>query len=163
MFDLFWNDFRRISCSHWGQISIRKGLGMNFGIILSVFCSHGGALERWWCAWCSKIVLRRSHFGSASFLKAPQSFPKGLPNRIKVVKRNNHQRIDKLYAFEDEFLVRLDTKIMMFFKQVSKIKLSIVSRCRRCKNIQKQQVFQWFWGFDALDVERKSYEKVMKN
>ena len=38
--------------------------------------------------------------GSASLLKGPQSLPKGLLNQIKVVKRNNHQRIDKLHAFE---------------------------------------------------------------
>ena len=49
--------------------------------------------------------------GSASLLKAPQSLPKGLPNRIKVVKRNKHQRIDKLYAFEGGFLVSLDAKM----------------------------------------------------
>ena len=51
--------------------------------------------------------------GSASLLKAPQSLPKGLPNRIKVVKRNNHQRIDELYAFEGGFLVSLDAKMMI--------------------------------------------------
>ena len=52
--------------------------------------------------------------GSASLLKAPQSLPKGLPNRIKVVKTNIHQRIDKLYTFEDGFLVSLDAKMMIF-------------------------------------------------
>ena len=52
--------------------------------------------------------------GSANLLKAPQSLPKGLLNRIKVVKRNNHQRIDKLYAFEGGFLVSLDAKMMIF-------------------------------------------------
>ena len=51
---------------------------------------------------------------SASLLKAPQRLPKGLPNRIKVAKRNNHQRIDKLYAFEGGFLVSLDAKMMIF-------------------------------------------------
>ena len=51
--------------------------------------------------------------GSASLLKAPQSLPKGLPNRIKVMKRNNHQRTDKLYALEGEFLVSLDAKMMI--------------------------------------------------
>ena len=51
--------------------------------------------------------------GSASILKAPQSLPKDLPNRIKVVERNNHQRIDELYAFEAEFLVSLDAKMMI--------------------------------------------------
>ena len=55
-----------------------------------------------------------SKSGSARLLKAPQSLPKGLPNRIKVVKRNNHQRIDKLYAFEGGFLVSLDAKMMIF-------------------------------------------------
>ena len=55
-----------------------------------------------------------SKSGSASLLKAPQSLPKGLPNRIKVVKRNNHQRIDKLYACEGGILVNLDTKMMIF-------------------------------------------------
>ena len=55
-----------------------------------------------------------SKSASASLLKAPQSLPKGLPNRIKVVKRNNHQRIDKLYAFEGGFLVSLDAKMMIF-------------------------------------------------
>ena len=51
--------------------------------------------------------------GSASFLKAPQSLPKGLPNRIKVVKRDDHQRIDELYAFEAGFVVSLDAKMMI--------------------------------------------------
>ena len=49
-----------------------------------------------------------SKSGSASLLKAPQSLPKGLPNRIKVVKTSIHQRIDKLYAFEGGVLVSLD-------------------------------------------------------
>ena len=31
-----------------------------------------------------------------------------------------------------------------FIRQVSKIKLSIVSRCRGCKNMQKPYVFRWF-------------------
>ena len=52
--------------------------------------------------------------GSASLLKAPQSLPEGLPNRIKVVERNNHQRIDKLYALGGGFLVSLDAKMMIF-------------------------------------------------
>ena len=51
---------------------------------------------------------------SASLLWASQSLPKGLPNRIKVMKINNHQRIDKLYAFEGGFLVSLDVKMMIF-------------------------------------------------
>ena len=71
---------------------------------------------------------------SASLLKAPQSLPKGVLNRIKVVKRNNRQRIDKLYTFEG---YQNDD----FFKQVSKINLSIVSRYRMRKNIQKPKVF----------------------
>ena len=52
--------------------------------------------------------------GSASLLKAPQSLPKGLPNRTKVVKSNLQQRIDKHYALEGGFLVSLDAKIMIF-------------------------------------------------
>ena len=54
-----------------------------------------------------------SKSGSADLLKASRSVPKGFPNRIKVVKRNNHQRIDKLYAFEGGFLVSLDAKMMI--------------------------------------------------
>ena len=54
MFDWFWIDFQRISVSLWAKIS----LGMNFGIILSLFWGHGVALERWWGAWCWKIALR---------------------------------------------------------------------------------------------------------
>ena len=52
--------------------------------------------------------------GSASLLKAPQSLPKGLPNRTKVVKSNLQQRIDKHYGLEGGFLVSLDAKMMIF-------------------------------------------------
>ena len=55
-----------------------------------------------------------SKSGWASLLKASQSRPKGLPNRINVVKRNNHQRLDKLYAFEGGLLVSLHAKMMIF-------------------------------------------------
>ena len=55
-----------------------------------------------------------SKSGSASLLKAPQSLPKGLPNRIKIVKTHIHQRIDKLYTFEGGVLVSLDNKMMIF-------------------------------------------------
>ena len=64
------------------------------------------------------ILAAHLHFEpkseSASLLWASQSLPKGLPNRIKVMKINNHQRIDKLYAFEGGFLVSLDVKMMIF-------------------------------------------------
>ena len=118
MFDRFWIDFLRISDSLWPKISLRKSLGMNFGIILNLFWDHGGTLKRGWGAWCWKIALRRGEPGGAppfwvqkwvcEPLESSQSLPKSLPNRIKVVKRNNHQRIDKVYAFESRFLVRLD-------------------------------------------------------
>ena len=52
--------------------------------------------------------------GSASLLRASQRLQKGLPNQIKVVKRNNHQRIEKLYVFEGGFLMSLDAKMMIF-------------------------------------------------
>ena len=120
MFARFWIDSQRISDSLWAKVSRRKSLGKNFGIILSLFWNHGGV--------GSLMLESRSqnegnlaahlHFesksASASLLKAPQSLPKGVSNRIKVVKRNNHQRIDKLYAFEGGFLVSLDAKMMIF-------------------------------------------------
>ena len=56
--------------------------------------------------------------GSANLLWAPQSLPKGLPNRIKVVKRNNHQRIEKLYVFEGGILVNVDAKIMILSDKI---------------------------------------------
>ena len=65
-----------------------------------------------------EILAAHLHFDakskSASLLWASQSLPKGLPNRMKVMKTNNHQRIDKLYAFEGGFLVSLDAKMMIF-------------------------------------------------
>ena len=39
-----------------------------------------------------------------------------------------------------------------FCKQISKIKLLIVSIYRMCNNMQNPLVFQWFWGFEVLDV-----------
>ena len=55
---------------------------------------------------------------SANLLKAPQSLPEGLPKRMKVVKRNNHQQIDKLYAFEGGSVVSLDDKMKIFSDKI---------------------------------------------
>ena len=83
MFDRFWIDFQMISGSLLAEISIRKSLGMNFGIILSLFWDHGGPLERWWRAWCWKIALRTREPGGALpfwvqklVCEPPESFPK---------------------------------------------------------------------------------------
>ena len=107
MFDWFWIDFERISRSLWAKISLRNSLGMNFGSILSSFWDHGRALERWWGAWCWQINLSEPS-------ESCQNLHNGIPNRVKLVKRNNHQRIDKLYVFEGGFLVSLDPKMMIF-------------------------------------------------
>ena len=74
-----------------------------------------------------------SKSGSARLLKAPQNLPKGLPNRIKVVKRNNHQRIDKLYAFDGGFLVSLDAKMMVL------LQTSFEDQTINCKQLPKVQ------------------------
>ena len=73
-----------------------------------------------------------SKSGAASLLKAPQRLPKGLPNRIKVAKRNNHQRIDKLYALEGGFLVNRDAKMMIF-------SASFEDQTINCKQMPKVQ------------------------
>ena len=71
--------------------------------------------------------------GSASLLKVPQSLPSGLPNRIKVVKRNNHQRIDELYAFEGGFLVSLDAKMMILSDKFRQQTIN----CKQMPRVQK--------------------------
>ena len=149
----------------------------HLGWTLGLFWAYFGIMEGHWRGGgepdAGKSLSKREslaahlHFeaksGSASLLKAPQSLPKGFPNRIKVMKRNNHQRIDELYAFEGGFFGEFGCQIDDFCRHVSKIELSIVSSCWRCNNMQKQLIFPWFCEFDALDVETKSYEKVMKN
>ena len=128
MFDRFWIEVQGISASLWGEISIRKSLGRNFEIILSLFWDHGGTLEGCRGTWCWKIALKtKGTWWRTSILSWKvglrpscelQSVPKGLPNQIKVVKRNNQQWIDKLYAFEGGFLVSLDAKMTIFSNKI---------------------------------------------
>ena len=91
MFDRFWIEVQGISASLWAEISIRKGLGRNFGIVLSLFWDHGGTLERWWGAWCWKIAFKtRGSWRRASILRpkvnlrASYELPKASPKASQI-------------------------------------------------------------------------------
>ena len=91
MFARFSIDFQRISGLLRANISFWKSLGINFGVILSLFWDHGGALERWWGAWCWKIALRTrgtwrrtSIFSPKVSLRASWKFPKAFPKASRI-------------------------------------------------------------------------------
>ena len=115
--------------SVWAEISIRKSLRINFGIIFSSLWQRAvgkavGSLllenrsqnERAW----------RRHFDtksqSASLLWASESLPKGVTNRIEIMKSNNHHRTDKFYAFEGGCFVSLHAKMMICSHQIRRSK-----------------------------------------
>ena len=88
-----------------------------------------------------------SKSGSASLLKAPQSLAKGVSNRIKVVKRNNHQRLDKLYAFEGGCLVSLGCQNDDIFQKHFEHQ---TINCKQMPKVQKQSnTVGFFDDFEA--------------
>ena len=147
MFDGFWIDFQRISRSLWAEISIRKSPGMNFGIILSSFWDHGGALERWWGAWCWKIALKtKGTWRRTSILNSKVGL------RISYELRKSSQRPPKSKKSCENKQSSANWKTLCvwrwifgkfgcqnhdYFRQDSKIKLSIAWRCRRCKKYKE--------------------------
>ena len=67
------------------KISLRKSIGMNFGIILRLFWDHGRTLERWWAAWCWKIALRtRAVLSPEVGLRASWKLPKASPKASQI-------------------------------------------------------------------------------
>ena len=77
------------------------------------------------------------------------------------MKINNHQRIDKLYAFEGGFLVSLDVKMMIF-------QTSFEDQTINCKQLPKVQKHTKTIGFSMIlrvrcfGRARQSYAKTMK-
>ena len=167
MFDRFWIDFPRISRSFLDANWFQRGYQRRSQRVMGVIVRCGGQK----CCSGEKNaplgkpgdcrnegnLVAHLHFesksASASLLKAPRNPPKGVSSRIKGIKRNNHQRLDKLYAFEGGCLVSLGCQNDDFFQTHFEHQ---TINCKQMPKVQKQSntvgFVRWFWGFEAVNV-----------
>ena len=170
MFDWFWIDFQSISGSLWAKTSLRKSLGMNFGIILSLFWDHGRALERWREAWCWKIALRtrgtwrrtsilNSKMGLRASWKLPKAFPKASQIERKLWKGTIINELINFICLKEDFWWVWMPK--WWFVQTS-FEDQIIN-CKQMPRVQKHAKTNCF--VDDFEGSKLSTlkEKVMKN